>query len=161
MSESGSLLRRYRERKGWSQERLGEAAGGYDRVSIHRYETGAREAPQDLLVAASSELDAPELLLAANAGPFAGVAFNDDLATALDWFEEEYPEAYEGMSRIAAMGRKGEAPRLDDAVQVIDLLTALENVLLAMGRSGVDLVAAHDRHQQKLKRYINPPLKAA
>lgn len=146
----GALLRICRRRVGWSQPRLAEAVG-VDQSTISRYEREEIPVPDDVMLRAGLALGAVELLQVAGAGPFA-VVFDDDVATALDWIEEESQEAIEALRRIARAVRRGESPKVEDAEQVVDLIPALSTVMGALHRAGVDLTAAVQRHQQKLQQ---------
>ena len=53
----GRRVRALRERHGWSQERLAEAAGGLDRSYLAEIETGVANPTVDVLVRISSALD--------------------------------------------------------------------------------------------------------
>jgi len=150
----GALIRACRVRKGWSQQQLADATHTH-RECISQIEHGRRQPPAGWLTLAARALDAPELLQAEASGPFEGIAFENHLEVAAAWYYEERQESETALERIREARRKDRQINVADVEQIIDLLTAVENLVLAIGRAGADLEAAHRAHRQKLRRYLH------
>lgn len=164
MSASAPLLRTARDRKGWTQARLGDIAG-YSRETTQRLEAGA-PMPEDARVRLAEVLDAPELLIAPDSplNP-AWLGRVGGPLEAIGWLREEMTEALAALERQEKSIRHRQTdPRLHEelAGQVYDLVTAVGAYAVAVSH-GLDLSLAriHAAHRVKVKRHIRVDLREA
>lgn len=148
--QAGQLLAGARKRAGLRQWEAAQRLH-LDRVTLSLYEAGRRPVPRDVLYRAGLEFGAPELVALAGEGPFAvRFATGEEVGLALDWLLEEIEEATAAARRMVRSLRRGEAPRPEDAEQVVDLRYALDTFLVSAWREGCPVLDGWAAHAQKV-----------